>query len=119
MTKNKAYAIAKELAIRCDEAHIFVAKCGSGCLCDVRTCGDAHELLTMFFTLIDRTFKNLKAQGQDDFYKLLAYSLKKYIEDEYKPLPKPEENLSDKLRKKRIANNAKIINSLEELFQNR
>lgn len=116
MTKNKAYAIAKELAIRCDEAHIFVTKCGSGCLCDVRTCGDAHELLTMFFTLIDRTFKNLKAQGQDEFYKFLAYSLKKYIEDEYKPLPKPEENLSDKLRKKRIANNAKIISAIENVI---
>ena len=116
MTKNKAYAITKYLATQCDEAHIFVAKFGSGCLCDVRTQGDAYTLLTMFFTLIDRTFKNLKVKEQDEFCRLLAQAIKLYVEEEHKPLPKPEENLSDKLRKKRINNNAKIINSLEELL---
>lgn len=115
MTKNKAYTIAKELAIRCDEAHIFVAKIGSGCLCDVRTNGDAYALLTMFFTLIDRTFKNLKVKEQDEFCRLLAQSIKLYVEEEYRP-PKPQENISDKIRKKRIANNAKIISAIENVI---
>ena len=116
MTKNKAYAITKYLATQCDEAHIFVAKVGSGCLCDVRTCGDAHTLLTMFFTLIDRTFKNLKAQGQDEFYKLLAAAMKLYIEEEHKPLPKPEENISDKQRRKRMKSNEKILADIEAIL---
>lgn len=115
MTKNKALSIAKELATRCDEAHIFVAKCGSGCLCDVRTNGDAYTLLTMFFTLIDRTFKNLKAKEQDEFYKFLAQAIKLYVEEEYRP-PKPQENISDKQRKKRISNNEKIISAIENVI---
>ncbi|MBR6712807.1 MAG: hypothetical protein IKI76_07435 [Selenomonadaceae bacterium] len=115
MTKNKAYAISKYLATQCDEAHIFVAKVGSGCLCDVRTQGDAYTLLTMFFTLIDRTFKNLKVKEQDEFCRLLAQAIKLYVEEEYRP-PKPQENISDKQRKKRISNNEKIISAIENVI---
>ena len=115
MTKAKAFALAKYLNAHCDEAHIFVCKIGSGCLCDVKTCGDAHELLTMFFTLIDRTMENLKAKERDDFYKLLAHAMKMYIDEEFKPKQR-KENLSDKLRRKRVKSNEKIISAVEEIL---
>ena len=115
MTKKKAFAIAKYLDTQCDEAHIFVAKIGSGCLCDVTFNGNGDTLMSMLFTLLDRTFKNLKAKEQDDFYKLLAYSMKHYIEEEYKPT-KPQENLSDKQRKKRATRNAGIIAGVESVL---
>lgn len=115
MTKAKAYAITKYLSKNCDEAFTFTCKIGSGCLCDVKTFGDAHELLSMFFTLIDRTMQNLKAHERDDFYKLLAHALKMYIDEEFKP-PKREETLSDKLRRKRIKSNEKILAAVEEIL---
>ena len=115
MTKAKAMAIARHVDSQCDEPHIFVAQVGSGCMCDVVAKGDAHSLLSMFFTLIDRTFKNLKAQQQDEFYKLLATAMKMYIEEEFKPAPR-QENLSDKQRRKRMKSNEKIIAAIETIL---
>ena len=114
MTKAKAYAIAKYLDTHCDEAHIFTCKIGSGVLCDVQT-KDPQVLLSMFFTLIDRTMQNLKRREQDVFLELLVKALEMYVDAEFKP-PKREEILSDKQRRKRIKSNEKIIAAVEEIL---
>lgn len=115
MTKKKAFALAKYLDTHCDEAYMFVAKIGSGCLCDVTFKGDGHALLSMLFTLLDRTFKNLKAREQPEFYRLIMEALKTYADDEFKPLDR-EENLSDKQRRKRMKSNEKILADIEAIL---
>lgn len=115
MTKKKAFAIARELSTRCDEAHVFAVKIGAGVLCDVKCKNDGWELLSLFINLLERTINNLKVQKQDEYRKFFIESLQKYLEDDSPPKV-VQENLSGKLLAKRIKNNEKIINALEELL---
>ena len=114
MTKSKAYALAKYLNTHCDEAHVFLSQIGSGVLCDVQT-KDPKTLMSMFFTLIDRTMQNLKRREQDEFLELLARAMTLYVEEEFKP-SKREEELSDKQRRKRSKHNEKILQALEAVL---
>lgn len=114
MTKNKAFAVARELSVKCDEPHMFAVKIGGGCLCDVRVAGDGWVLLTLFINLLERTMENLKLQHQTEFRELLIVALQRYLADT-KPADR-KETLSDKQRKKRIDCNKKIIAALESVL---
>lgn len=116
MTKAKAWALAKHVDSHCDEPHIFVAQVGSGCLCDVVSKGDAHTLLSMFFTLVDRTMKVLKRNEQDEFQKLFAAAMKFYLESEFAPAEPEVKNLSDKQRRKIQKSNEKILAAIEGIL---
>ena len=114
MTKKKAFAVARELSVKCDEPYMFAVTIGAGCMCDVRVAGDGWVLLTLFINLLERTMENLKAQHQTEFRNLLTVALQRYLTDN-KPA-EPKEKLSDKQRKKRIDRNQKIISALESVL---
>lgn len=115
MTKKNAFAIAKNLDLKCD-AYLFATKVGTcGCVTASKNYGDGWFLLTLFINLIEKVMEQLNVKHHAGFRAMLIRALQNYME-ETAPAPK-EKPLSDKERAKRIKRNAAIVDAVEEALK--
>ena len=118
MTKKSAAALAQYVHTRCDDAYLFTVKVGaSGGVTNFAVKGDWKVLLTLLLNLIDRVMEKLKTHHHDEAREALCLSLIQYLMDDSPAPPKPVENLSDKQRARRMKNNARIIDAIEEALK--